>query len=128
MPKEEDFTFILTALWNWHYENPIPKLDLIRDAAEITQEVAPLPKQSFIEIFESKKPRTNSEEHKKKDLKEGDKKEEIDAAYLKELVKKEGSILKAKEALKRRLNAKNDKIDAIVVDSANKNFALWGKE
>ena len=36
MPKEEDFTFILTALWNWHYENPIHDLDLIRDASEIT--------------------------------------------------------------------------------------------
>lgn len=60
MPKEEDFTFILTALWNWHYEHPINDLELVRDVSEITQIVPALPKNGdpIIEIFEAKKPRS----------------------------------------------------------------------
>ena len=38
IPREEDFTFLVTALWHWYDKYSHPSLQLIKDPAEIVQD------------------------------------------------------------------------------------------
>lgn len=38
MPREEDFTFLVTTLWHWYSKYPHASLQLVKDPAEIAQE------------------------------------------------------------------------------------------
>jgi len=41
IPHEEDFTFLVTALFHWELSNPIYAGSLHKSAAEIVKKVAP---------------------------------------------------------------------------------------
>ena len=40
-PNQEDFTFIVTALWHWYQAHQYPNIKLVTDPAEITVEAPP---------------------------------------------------------------------------------------
>ena len=63
-PNQEDFTFIVTALWHWYQINPFPGLKLVNDPEEIT---VPAPPDE-----EKKDDEKKSDAEKKDEKKDGD--------------------------------------------------------
>jgi hypothetical protein len=41
IPHEEDYTFLLTALYHWEINNPIYGASLYKNVSEIVKQVAP---------------------------------------------------------------------------------------